>query len=387
MRISLALILSQAYRPFFPLAALATSASVLVWLLGLSGMLPLPPNPTLWHAHEMLFGFATAVILGFVLTAVQNWTGVAAVGPRGLGLLLGLWLAARLLAFWPSVPGQCLSASVDVFVLPMGAVFMGRVLLTTRNYRNLVFLPLLSVLAALNVAFHWALQNGAPAVARELIVVTVWCVAFLMVFMGGRVIPFFSSRRLAYTPAQWPWLNWTSTLSAAGTIICVALDRNALLVACAGLTAISTALRLACWQPWRAVTEPMLWILHLGYGWLALGYAALALSATSSLGLAPTLPLHAVMAGALGCLSIGMMTRVALGHSQRPISANPVVVATFILVVLAGLLRIAAYFDGPFAGLRGLTLSALLWAMAFLFYAVPFAAALWLKRSSTTWQT
>lgn len=297
-----------------------------------------------------------------------------------------MWLAARLLAFWPSTLGQWLSASVDVFVLPMGAVFMGRVLLTTRNYRNLVFIPLLSVLAGINIAFHWTLQNGALAAARELIVVTVWCVAFLMVFMGGRVIPFFSSRRLSYKPAQWPWLNWTSTLSAAGTIFCVALDRDSLLVACASLAAISTALRLACWQPWRTFKEPMLWILHLGYGWLALGYAALAFSTTSSLGFAPTLPLHAVMAGGLGCLGIGMMTRVALGHSQRPISANSVVVATFVLVVLAGLLRSAAYFDGPFAGLRGLTLSALLWAIAFLFYAVPFAAALWLTRSSTNGQ-
>lgn len=366
------------YRWFFPLAALFSAASVLIWLAGLSGLRTLPPHPSLWHGHEMLFGFASAVIAGFVLTAVSNWTGRRAVGPVALAGLIVLWLAGRLAVLGQgALPWPLLMAIEGLFLAGL-ALAMSRVLIQTRNTRNLMFIPFLWGLTLLNLGFHGLIAGGELEAARRLLTLTAWLVGFLLVFMGGRVIPFFSGRRCGYLPRQWPWLNWTSTLAAlAAAFALTFVPGTAPTAALAGLAALATALRLAGWQSPRVWTEPMLWILHLGYAWVVVAYALAAAVHGAALAWPSTAPLHALLTGGLGCLALGMMTRVALGHSGRTIVASPVMLIAFVLVVCAGLVRLGSYADWAGAGLIGLTVSATLWALAYSLYALEFMMRLW----------
>jgi len=372
---------------FFPLAALSTALAVGIWLAALSGRLALPANPTLWHAHEMLFGFASAVVAGFVLTAVANWTGRVPAGPRTLAALAGLWLVGRgaALTALGGTTTDAVVAVADLGFLAGVALVMTRVLIAARNLRNLVFVPLLFGLAGIDLVHHLAVLSARFDTARTALTLTAWLVGFLLVFMGGRVIPFFSGRRLDYAPKQWPALNWLSTLAALGSAFALTfVPMSTLAAILAGVTAVTTAVRLAAWQTPRLYGEPMLWILHAGYTWVVVAYALAALVHAGALDLSPTAPLHALTAGGLGCLALGMMTRVALGHSGRPIKASPVSLVAFCLIVPAGLSRLAAYADWAWADLPSLTVSAILWTVAFGLYALEFIARLWLPSRART---
>ena len=372
--------MTRPFRWFFPLAALFSAVSVLHWMAGLSGLRALPAHASLWHGHEMLFGFAGAVIAGFVLTAVANWTGRQAIGPAALLALVALWLAGRLAILaqanqylpWP------LLATIEGAFLPALALAVSQVLIRTRNTRNLIFVPFLCGLALLNLAFHVTLGLGEVDAARRLLTLTAWLVGFLLVFMGGRVIPFFSGRRCAYTPRQWPALNWTSTLGALAAGFALSLaPGTGLAAALAALAALATGLRLAAWQSPSVWREPMLWILHLGYAWLAAAFALAALVHAEVLTWPQTAPLHALLTGGLGCLALGMMSRVALGHSGREIAASLTMLLAFALVVAAGFTRVGSYADWPGAGTEWLAISAILWALAYALHALEFIARLW----------
>lgn len=372
--------LQQAFRPLFPLTALYAAVGISIWLLGLSGLLPLPPQATLWHAHEMLFGFASALIAGFALTAVENWTHAKSASPRELAILTALWISARLTALLPWQNGQLAAAVLDCLFLPAVAWLMARVLLKTANRRNYMFIPFLSGLAAVNICFHLSLYQGRVEIARSLIWMTAYLAGFLMVFMGGRVIPFFSANRCQYKPVLWPWLNWLSSLSALLAAIVLGFLPSTIWAALiAAIAGVATLMRLLLWLPWKVWREPMLWILHLGYAWLSVAYLLAAAVHGGWLQQPLTLPIHALMAGGLGCLGLGMMTRVALGHSGRPIMASPMMRATFLLIMTAGLLRVASYGPWPWAGLPSLTLSAIAWALAFGAYFLIFAPLLWAR--------
>jgi uncharacterized protein involved in response to NO len=375
--------LTQAFRPLFPLAAAYTAVGIIVWLAGLSGMISLPAHPTLWHAHEMLFGFAAAIIAGFALTAVVNWTGHPSTTPGSLGLITGLWVAARVLGLFPRTVAQDIAAICDSLFLPGVALLMTRVLLKTENRRNYMFIPFLWGLASINIGFHISLHAGQVDLARGLITFTAWLVGFLMVFMGGRVIPFFSANRCRYQPLQWAWLNWSSTISAllAGILV-VLFPQTIWSAVVAAFAGMATLLRLVLWQPWRVWRVPMLWILHIGYGWLTAAYL---LAAVVHMGwLQPlTLPIHVLLAGGLGCLGLGMISRVALGHSGRQIEASPTILAAFVLVILAGAVRVASYLPWSWTGLPSLTLSAIFWCLAFALYAGRYIPLLWFQHPSS----
>lgn len=377
------IVLTQAFRPFFPLTAAYTAVGIIVWLAGLSGMIALPAQPTLWHAHEMLFGFAAAIIAGFALTAVVNWTRHPSTTPGTLATIAGLWITARALGLFPHQTMQEMAAICDSLFLPGVALLMTRVLLKKQNRRNYMFIPFLWGLAGINIGFHVSLHTGQVELARGLITLTAWLVGFLMVFMGGRVIPFFSANRCRYQPVQWQWLNWTSTIGAllAGILI-VTLPQTGWAAAAAAFAGATTLIRLLLWQHWRVWGVPMLWILHIGYSWLGAAYL---LAAAVHMGwLQPlTLPIHVLLAGGLGCLGLGMISRVALGHSGRQIEATPTVLAAFVLVIFAGVMRIVSYGSWPWAGLPTLTLSSIFWCLAFTLYAGHYVPLLWFQRRAS----
>ena len=384
MRFDARLGLSQAFRPFFPLAAMMTAMSVMAWIFSLARLTPLHANPTLWHAHEMLYGFAVAIILGFTLTAVENWTGQKALGTTSLGCLIALWVAARTLAIWPSREAQLASSIFDVPVLFVGAGLMARILIRTHNRRNMMFIPFMLGLAVLNLLIHYSLWSGQVGLARMLLHGSAWLVGFLMVFMGGRVIPFFTGRRLGYTPRQFTLLNWVSTLSALACALAFPLEMPVPLLACAVIATLSTGVRWLLWSPWRTFREPMLWILHIGYGWLVAAYSLIVLVELDVLAWPRTAAIHALLAGGLGGLGLGMISRVSLGHSGRPIVADRWITTSFWLVILAGVFRMSVYVSYANGAWLQRVSAAVCWSLAFCIFAARYVPWLWTSQPQLT---
>lgn len=352
----------QPFRPLFFFAAAFASVGMLVWGAFLHlGFLPqgsLPP--VLWHGQAMLFGFAGALIAGFLLTAVANWTGRPPAGNRALGTLCAAWLGAQIALFAP-VPPWVGGAFELAYLLGLAGL-VARVVIATRNRRNYFVVALLLIYAGLDgVFFVGAAQNRALAL-RALVWTADW-LTMLMLVIGGRVIPFFTSRRLPQLAVidRKPLAACVNT----GAALALAFDvaglnstlRGGLWL---GLAMLAVA-RLAYWRGWNTAKEPMLWSLHLGYAWLAAGMALRGLALLGAWTQPESTAVHGITVGALGTLSLAMMTRVAQGHSGATIRANVWLALAFALPSIAALLRLA----GP-SSLW--TAAATVWALAFLIY-------------------
>ena len=333
-------LLRQGFRPFFLLGAVWAATAILAWMLVLAGLAP--ARAPQWHGHEMLSGFTLAVVAGFLLTAVRNWTGrITARGPA-LAFLAGLWISARIAALVaPRIAGP-----LDVLFLAGLLVAIARPILGTRNLRNAPFLVVVGLWTALDVAFHVDASLASWALARQLDLV-----AFLMVVITGRVVPGFTANALPGADVvRSPRVDAAAVVATAGTVVW------------APLACIAGVLVLVRARGWRSVatrSSPILWVLHLGNLWLAVGLFLRGLGALSVV--PPTLGTHALTAGAIGTLTLGMMTRVSLGHTGRPLATPRISVVGYGLVTLAAILRsVAAVAPSP-----------TLWVAA----AVAFAAA------------
>ena len=357
-------LLRLGFRPFYIAAAAFAALAVPLWVAAWFGQIALPIAlaPMLWHGHEMLFGFAVAVIIGFLLTAGQAWTGLTT--PRGpaLGGLAALWLAARVAAL--TAP-YAIYAALDMALLPLVAALLTRLLLRSGNHRNLPLALILLLLALANGAFHLA-ALGLTAInplmalhAGLALVVMVLCV------MAGRVVPAFTK---AATPGMIlppPKLErWTMTLTALGLAGWVFAPTGLATAAVLGLAAALHLRRQWAWQPWLTRSRPILWILHAGYAWIAVGLGLLALA---QLGLvSASAGLHALTVGATSGLIIGMITRTARGHTGRNLQAGKAETSAYALVMAAALLRSLL----PIFGLQSLAMlaAALAWSSAFIIY-------------------
>lgn len=357
------------FRPLFFLAALFSAFGMLLWAGFLHlGWLPASPLPApWWHAHAMLFGFVGALISGFLLTASANWTGLATTTPATLAGLCVLWLAARL-AFLFNAPLP-LAAVLDLAWLVVLFVMVARVIVLKRNRRNFFVIALLASYLALDAIFLGA-ALAHSTLASDALVWTVDWITILMLVIGGRVIPFFSGRKIpAMAPTNWPALSIAVNVGAAlalaiDVLYAPAVLRGALWLAVAVLALI----RLTAWHGWRGLREPMLWSLHLGYLWLVVGLALRGLALLGALGetwMNPALhnALHGITIGALGTLSLAMMTRVSLGHSGVPIRANAALVIALLLPSAAATLRLAG-------GAAMWPAAGCLWALAYGIYLV-----------------
>lgn len=371
--------MADAFRPLFALTALMGVALVPVWLLVLAGYLPPPPglHPVQWHAHEMLFGFTGALIVGFVLTAVRNWTGLPAATSRELLALTVLWLLARSTPWIAGVPGL-LAAIMGTAFFVLAAMIVARPLLRGRNWRNAVFIPLLVWLAGLS-ATVWLVPLEPALVALDM---TLYTVVALLVFMGGRVIPFFTERRLPQvTISRWRWLDWFATLAALALVPAVLLPDGVLRGLVFALAGVAVLLRMAGWEPWATWREPLLWVLHLGYLWIAVGFLYIASGLVSGLWPASE-GSHALVVGALGSLAIGMMSRVSLGHSGRPLGVGAWLAVAFVLPSLAAIFRLLAPFGVPLDWMTGMGLGGGLWTLAFMLWLMHFLPILGAPRLS-----
>jgi uncharacterized protein involved in response to NO len=381
-------VLSAGFRPFFLLAGIWAALAVPVWLLayvhGYSLRGPLPA--VAWHAHELVFGFGAATVAGFMLTAIPNWTGRLPLRGRPLGLLAALWIAGRAAMLAAGAVGAPAAAIVDLAFLALLIGVVARELIAGRNWRNLPMVAALSLLFAGNALVHMhALDIAYTAGAGNRLGIAT--LLLLIALVGGRIVPSFTRNWLARErpgsvgPAQWGAIDRIALAAAAvGLGAWVAAPESAVapwLEAAAGL---GLAARLSRWRGLATLREPLLFVLHAGYGWLALGLILLGVN-----GLRPTLPasaaLHALTVGAIGTMTLAVMTRATLGHTGRPLRADRATSASYVLVTLAALLRLGA----PLAGANAIvvtSLAGIAWTSAFATFAMRYARPLLSKTGS-----
>jgi uncharacterized protein involved in response to NO len=364
---------SSGFRPFFLAAASYGPLLLALWYGARSGWWGAPGAGLalpLLHAHELLFGFAAALVCGVLLTALPSWSGAAELRGAPLAALAVLWLAGRAALLGAQWLAPSLVAIVDCALLPVLCMMLFSTLRATRRRLFWWTLPPLVALAGANLAFHLALANGSETGARWALMLGVHALAFLFTLYGGLFIPAFTRRWLhargERAGAILMPLEYATALAMVAFACADLLGAPAAWVIAAALAAAAVhAWRFARWRGWRTAGEPLLWCIHLGYAWLIV---ALLLRAVAEL--VPAVPrdawIHAFTIGAYGMLKIGLMTRVALRHTGRPLRAPRPMQAAFVMVLAASLLRLA--YSVHDLGEWALAGSALLWAAAFVLY-------------------
>jgi len=364
------------FRPFFLGAAVVAVAWMALWVLTMRG-LPVESyyGTYRWHAHEMIFGYTVAVMAGFLLTAVQNWTDIPTVHGAPLAALFGLWCAARVAAFLPGIVPPLGNAVLDLAFLPALGLALAVPLVRGGAPRHVVFLLLLGLLEAADLLIHLDVLGVAEGAAARGTVLGLGVVVLAIAMIGGRVFPMFTAR----LPDVHPKSRRPLEAAAMGSLV---LFLGAVLFhpgsQAAGLTALLAAAchgaRLWGWYDRRIWAEPLVWVLHLGYAWLVAGFLLWSLAA---FGVFPhALAVHAFTAGAIGVLTLGMMARVALGHTERPLKAARPTVAAFVLVNLAALARVVLPALSPALYGPALVAAGALWLMAFVLFLAVYVPVL-----------
>lgn len=358
------------FRPFYLLASIFAAVSIVLWIAGYAGYLPRGYlRDPVWHAHEMLFGYTIAVITGFLFTAARNWTGQ----PTPAGALLAgyvfLWVAGRISVLTPfPVVAAALNAAFPIAVAVGLAVPLAR----SGNRRNYFFVALLALLGVATFAVHMARLGYVVWPARASLQVGLDVVLFIIAVMAGRVVPMFTNNGIPGTHATRNPL--VEKASLGGLLLLIVADVLQLDPAWIGVLAVVVALahasRLWLWQPWRTISTPLVWSLHAAYAWIAVYLVLRALAAWGYIG-AP-LAVHALTIGTIGGMTIGMMTRTALGHSGRPLVADRFDVACYALVQAAALIRVFGGMALPDFYVATVVLSGLCWAAGFALYAIRY---------------
>lgn len=359
------LLFSAGFRPFFLAAGLHAVCAVPLWLLGLAG-LPSPVDLAL-HQHEMIFGYAGAVVAGFVLTAIPNWTGRPPIGPAPLAALLVAWCAGRM-ALWPAAGAVWAGPLGDAVFLWGLAAYAWREILRAGNRRGLPVCVLLGALATADLAFHLgAAQDWPPGAASGS---GLAALALLIGLVGGRIVPTFTGNWLTRQGrdagvAPFPFGEWQILALTAAAFAAWLLGSDARLAGGAlAAVALLHARRLAGWRGWDARAEPLVLVLHLGYGWLVLGLALLS-AATLAPDLVPgSTAVHALGAGAVGTMTLGVMTRATLGHTGRALRADPPTTLIYALVTCGAAARVTVPWL-PLDHANALRLAGGLWTAAF----------------------
>ncbi len=374
-------ILRVGFAPFFLGAGAWSALAVALWLGEITGFPALATafDPAVWHAHEMLFGFVAAVIAGFLLTAIPNWTGRLPLRGHRLALLFALWALGRAAVGVSELIGPLPAAVLDLaFPVAFCAVVL-REILAGSNWRNLPIVGALAVLAASNLVTHLE-PLGVAETAGLGLRLGIATVAVLITLVGGRIVPSFTRNWLAKRgeqrlPRPFGRLDRLAILAsvAAGLAWSLAPEAPATGVL-ALIAAVLGAARLAGWRGQRTLSEPLVWVLHLGYGWLVLGWALLGAAVLAPL-LDPAAALHALTAGTMGTMTLAVMTRASLGHSGRPLHAGAGTTCCYGLVGVAALARVLApLVPDSMALLFGL--SGLAWIGAFGLFVVLYAPLL-----------
>ncbi|MDD5113399.1 MAG: NnrS family protein [Methylobacter sp.] len=330
------------FRAFFALAGFAALTLIVLWSAMIEGDLAHENyfSQNYWHAHEMLLGYSVAVIAGFLLTAVKNWTGKPTLTGDQLAGLCLLWLYGRIVPFYEGLLPNELIALIDFAFLPVLAYQIIKPILQVGQYRNLVFVALLLVLALGNGLVHAEIlgfQENTAWLGIELVVATI---IVMILVVAGRVFPFFTERGLPGTlTIKNPLFDTLSIVSAILVFALELADISGTILALAALFAVAANVaRLSGWYVQKIWYVPLLWVLYVGYGWIILGFGLTVLSAYALI--APSLALHAFTIGGIGVLTLGMMARVSLGHTGRALRVSNAMAIGFVFINMAALCRV-----------------------------------------------
>ncbi len=373
---------ASAFRPFYLLGAPYAPLLIAAWLGAYLGLWNLPAGDLplkLLHGHEFIFGFAAAIIAGIVLTALPSWAGTEEIRGGRLMLLVALWLAGRI-AFWaaPWLP-PLLPAVIDCLLFPAMFAMLAPQLLGAANRLYLLLLPILLALFAANAIYHHGIATTNHAQAWSALRLAIYAIVVLYVLKGGVLAPIFTGNALrekgrgTLAPCNMPL-----EIAATGALLLLAaLDLAAAPAAWTGAAALAcTALhgwRCARWKGWRVADVPLVLVMHLGFAWLVFAFALKA--AAELTGIVPEAAwLHAFTVGSLGMMMLGLMTRVSLRHTGRPLVVPRAMLVAYILMFVAALLRLAVTVHGLDSAV--IALSAILWAAAFALYFMVFWKAL-----------
>ncbi len=379
---------SAGFRPFFLLGALWAAGAMALWIAMQHGgwFVPSAFWPTVWHAHEMIYGFGAAIVAGFLLTAVPSWTGQPKLAGGWLAAFAGLWIAGRIAVALSAGVGAWSAAFIDLAFL---AVLFARTLMQVvagGNWRNLPITIALSVFLSGSVLAH-AQAVGLAMTADLGHRLGIAVLVALIMLIGGRIVPTFTRNWLNMTGRGEPLPPTMGRFDIATIAIAVAALVSWLIAAesvatgaLAAAAALAQALRLARWRGERTLAEPLVTVLHVGYGWLAAGFALMAWAAFDPTVL-DSAPIHALTAGAMATMMMAMMTRATLGHTGRPLHADGLTVAIFALVFGAGVMRVLApLLPGLYTGL--VSWSAVAWIAAFALYAATYGPMLCRARAA-----
>jgi len=372
-------VLSYGFRPFFLLGSIWAGLEVLAWLPMFYGELSLTTvfSPRDWHVHEMLFGYVPAIIAGFLLTAIPNWTGrLPLQGQPLLGLVLA-WLAGRIAVLLSAEIGWLAAALIDVAFLALMAAAVAREIIAGKNWRNLMMVAMLSLLAIANFAFH--VEAHVEGIAEVSTRAGIALVIMLITVVGGRIIPSFTRNWLMRRPpGRMPapfgrFDQFCMALSAASLALWVVAPDSAPAGMALLSAALFNALRLARWAGDRTLADRLVLILHVGFAFVPLGFF---LSGLAAFGLVPpSAGIHAWTVGGIGIMTLAVMSRASLGHTGRALNASPALQAVYAVAAIAALARICAVVE-PQLSIPLLHVAAFGWAGAFLGFAALYAPLL-----------
>ena len=377
-RIALAIppIFRLAFRPLFLGGTVFSVIAIIFWAYYWVKPFVWMPygGPVWWHGHEMLFGFGSAIVVGFLLTAVQSWTGIIGIRGKPLAALALTWLCGRLLLAFGvayNLPEWSIALG-DIIFLLLATIAMAYPVIKVKQWRNLIFVPILTVLTLLNATSHWAVINHQPEIARQSLHGTIILFSLIISILGGRVIPSFTAnttRCNRKSPIKWLEVISISSIICLIIIAFTGFDNVAaeLLLIVSVVAALANGWRASRWGIQYCRSEPLLWSLHIAYIFIPLAYLMLALH---SLGLMAntSAALHSITVGAIGGMILAMISRVTLGHTGRQLNPPRLITVAYVFISLAALIRVTVpawlhEYTGWAIGMAGV-----LWALAFALY-------------------
>ncbi|QQR36209.1 NnrS family protein [Devosia oryziradicis] len=376
-------ILSYGFRPFFLGAGIWSATAMALWIIevsfgiGLGGSL----GGSAWHAHEMLFGYSSAALAGFLLTAIPNWTGRLPVSGKPLLGLVSLWAAGRLVLLWPALVGELTAVAIDAAFLPVLFLICAREIVAGRKWKDLKVLAALLALASANGYFHYAnFVLGDVALPSRL---AVGAYMMLIMIIGGRILPSFTGnwlkkRGVAHLPSPYGRFDTAALLVALVALLAWTMSPDHALTGVACLAAAGLhGIRLLRWRGWTTAPESLVLILHLAYGFVVLSFAALAAAAFGQL--EPVAALHVATAGSIGAMTLAVMTRATRGHTGLELRASGLTRLSYAAVLVAGAIRpLTAVL--PEVRVEIIELAGAAWILAFTLYVVEYGPVLLRKR-------
>jgi len=367
------------FRPFFLSGSLFATVSILLWIGLLTGKVRLPSQipPIIWHAHEMLFGFAGAIILGFLLTAVQNWTGIAGLKGKKLAALFSIWLIARIALV--ILPPQLfwLTFTLEISWMLIAALVLANSVIAVKQWKNLFFAPLLIIMTILNATSLLALKSNDYLMAQQSVWSMLFLVFFLIAVMGGRVIPFFTAKGTKTEKAT--LVLSLEYLSLAPLLILAILvwfpSLAAYSVPMSLLAGLANLVRLLRWKPMITLPVPLLWSLHLSYFLLSIGLIFYAVGLIMP-NINSTSMIHLSAIGGIGGIILAMISRVSLGHTGRNLAPSRFMNIAFAATAISAVVRVSFPYLMPHAPLMSYAISAVFWCFAFILFVLFYAKML-----------